>query len=72
MNSKELAFAVFCIEGIAERLRKNGTEVYKLLKENSEILDSYIITCYDTLHTQGKEYIVEDIVGFMQEKRLVQ
>ena len=71
MSSKELHFTVFCIENVAEYLNKSGTEIYKLLKEDSEILDDYIVPCYDTLHTQGKEYIVEDIVEFMREKRLV-
>jgi hypothetical protein len=71
MNSKELHFTVFCIENIAESLNKNGAEIYKLLKHDSEILDDYIIPNYDTLHTQGKEYIIEDIVEYMREKRLV-
>ncbi|MCL1903286.1 MAG: DUF3791 domain-containing protein [Oscillospiraceae bacterium] len=71
MSSKELHFTVFCIENVAEHLNKSGTEIYKLLKEDSEILDDYIVPCYDTLHTQDKEYIVEDIVEFMREKRLV-
>jgi hypothetical protein len=71
MSSQELHFTVFCIENVAKHLNKNGKEVYKLLKEDSEILDSYIIPSYDTLHTQGKEYIVEDIVNYMREKRLV-
>ena len=25
-------------------------------------LDNYIIKCYDVLHTQGKEYLVEDLI----------
>ena len=71
MDTKELEFTVFCIENVAEYLNLPGDEVYKFLTEKSDILDSYIIPCYDTLHTQGKEYIVNDIVGYMKEKRLV-
>ena len=71
MNSNELLFPVFCIENVAERLGLNGEEIYRLLTEKSDILDNYIIPCYDALHTQGKEYIVNDIVEYMQEKRLV-
>jgi hypothetical protein len=71
MTTKELEFAVFCIESIAEYLELKGDEIYKLLAEKSNILDNYIIPCYDALHTQGKEYIVNDIVGYMQEKGLV-
>jgi hypothetical protein len=48
-----------------------GGEVYKLLTEKSDILDEYIIPCYDALHTQRKEYIVDDISEFMGEKGLI-
>ena len=71
MNNKELVFSVFCIENVAERLGLTGEEIYRLLAEKSDMLDSYIIPCYDTLHTQGREYIENDIVEYMQEKGLV-
>jgi hypothetical protein len=31
-------------------------------------LDNYVIGCYDVLHTQGKEYLVDDITEFVKEK----
>ena len=71
MNTKNLEFTVFCIENIADYLELNGDDVYKLLTEKSDILDNYIIPCFDVLHTQGKEYIVNDIVTIMREKGLV-
>jgi len=70
MNTKELEFAVFCIENVAEYLGLKGDDTYKLLTEKSDILDNYIIPCYDALHTQGKEYIVNDIVEVLHEKGL--
>jgi hypothetical protein len=70
MNTKELEFAVFCIENTADELGVTGAEIYRLLTEKSCILDDYIIPCYDTLHTQGKEYIVNDIIEYMREKGL--
>ncbi|MDR0517509.1 MAG: DUF3791 domain-containing protein [Fibromonadaceae bacterium] len=69
-SRKELEFAVFCIENLAEKLGKTGNEIYKMLTEKSDILDSYIIPCYDALHTQGKNYIVNDILEYMKEKEL--
>ena len=66
-----MVFAVFCIENVAEYLGLKGDDAYKLLTEKSDILDNYIIPCYDALHTQGKEYIVNDIVEIMQEKGLL-
>ena len=71
MSADELIFVVFCIENVAERLNLNGSEVYKLLTECSNILDSYVIPSYDALHTQDKEYIVNDIIEYMREERLV-
>lgn len=41
--------------------------VYRTLN-TSGILDDYIITCYDTLHTLGKEYLIEDITEYAREK----
>ncbi|MDR1934294.1 MAG: DUF3791 domain-containing protein [Candidatus Accumulibacter sp.] len=71
MNENELAFAVFCIESIAERLEMDGSEAYRRLTQDSAILDEYILANYETLHTQGKDYIVEDIIDCMRGKGLV-
>ena len=68
MTTKELGFSVFCIESVAEHLGIKGDRAYKLLTEESNILDTYIIPCYDVLHTQGKEYIVNELIEVMREK----
>ena len=67
-NTAELEFVVFCIENIAIRLGKHGEEVYRALTEESNILDDYIIPEYDILHTQSKDYIVDDIISLMKER----
>ena len=71
MERKELDFAIFCIESVGEHIDMNGAEVYALLTQKSTILDDYIVPCYDVLHTQGKEYIVNDIVEYMREEGLL-
>jgi hypothetical protein len=68
MTRKELDFAVFCIENVAERLGVSGDIVYRKLTETSDLLDGYIIAYYDSLHTQGKEYIVDDILEIMEKE----
>jgi len=68
MTPEQSFFAVFCIEALADDLGTTGDKVYKLLTENSDVLDGYIIPCYDALHTQGKEYIVEDLKKLMLER----
>lgn len=67
-NTDELEFAVFCIENIAIRLRKNAEEIYQALTEKSDILSNYIIPEYEMLHTQSKDYIVDDIISLMEER----
>lgn len=67
-NTNQLEFAVFCIENIAIRLEKNAEEIYKMLTEESNILSSYIIPEYEILHTQSKDYIVDDIISLMRER----
>ena len=71
LSEKELEFAIFCIENVAFFLKRDAQEVYKMLTEKSEILYNYIIPEYEMLHTQGKEYIVNDFVDFMKEKGVV-
>ena len=67
-DTNELEFVIFCIESIAKRLGKNAKSVYQALTEQSDILKNYIIPEYEILHTQGKEYIIDDILEFMNEK----
>ena len=68
MKLKELEFAVFCIENVAEKLNITGKDIFNLLTKNSNILDGYIVPSYDVLHTQGKNYIVNDIIECMTEQ----
>lgn len=67
-SSKELEFAIFCIENVARLWGKDGLQVYRLLTEDSDILKGYIIPEYEVLHTQSKEYIVNEIVEVMKER----
>jgi len=46
----------------------NAEEVYIALTEKSSILNDYIVPEYETLHTQSKEYIVDDIIEVMEER----
>jgi len=57
-----MEFSVFCIESIAEKLGIKGDEVYKILTQKSQLLNGYIIPYYDVLHTQSKDYVINDIM----------
>jgi len=72
MNKKQLDFAVFCVENVAEKLNLNGAEVYEMFATKSNILDEYIIEHFDILHTQGKDYIVSDLIELITKARFFQ
>lgn len=67
-DSKELEFAVFCIENVAARLGVSAENVYDAFTDKSNILNGYIVPEYEILHTQSKEYIINDIIELMQER----
>ncbi len=68
MTPEQSFFTVFCIEAMADELHITGNKVYRLLTEKSDILDSYIVPSYDTLHTQGKGYIVRELKELMRKR----
>ena len=68
MPSPILDSMIFCIEGVVAKLQLPGNAVYDLLAEKSNILSDYIVPSYDVLHTQSKQYIVDDIISLMRER----
>ncbi len=64
----QLEFAIFCIESVAKKLNIDGPRMYDVLKKDNDILDNYIVPLYDVLHTQSKDYIVNDIIDVMKKE----
>ena len=67
-NSDELEFVVFCIENVAAKLGVGAELVYQAFTEKSDILNGYIVPEYEVLHTQGRDYIVDDLLDVMRER----
>ena len=67
-TSGELEFAVFCIENVAAKLGVDAERVYQAFAEKSDILNGYIVPEYEVLHTQSREYIVNDLLDVLKEK----
>ncbi len=63
LKEKQLEFIIYCVENTAERLGR----VFNKLKELGA-LDGYIKTFYDTLHTQGKAYIVDSLLEYIYHR----
>ena len=71
MTQEQMFFAVFCIEALADELGTTGDKVYEMLTDKSDILDGYILPCYDVLHTQGRGYIVRECLEMMEKQGLI-
>ena len=67
-DNKELEFAIFCIENVADKFNIDATKVYSMLTEQTNILNEYIIPEYEILHMQNKDYIVDDIIEIVKER----
>lgn len=67
LESGQLQFSIFMLYSLADSWGKTPAAVYQILNKTG-ILDNYVIKCYDTLHTLGKEYLIEDITEFVREK----
>lgn len=70
MVAEEVEFVAYCIGSLSRRLGLSQPAVYNLLKK-SGILDTYIVPSFDVLHTFGKEYLMDDLIGLMRERKLV-
>lgn len=62
LGELKLAFAASCVEGLARRLGVPYTEVYERMSR-AGVIENYILPFYDTLHTESREYLLDDIFG---------
>lgn len=60
-------FYTYCLEYFAAYKDISGIQAWVTLKETGA--DKYIIDNYDLLHTQGMEYILDDIQRFIHRRR---
>lgn len=59
-----MAFVATCIEATARTQGKSYREVYDRMKRLG-LIENYIYPCYNTLHTESRESIVEDLLHCM-------
>ena len=65
--SKEVfEFYTYCIENYAIRKKISGMRAWVLFKETRA--DEYIISNYDLLHTQGMDYMLDDIQRYVTKR----
>lgn len=71
MEKNTLEFITYCISKLAHQLNLTQRDVYRKLK-SSGILNEYLIPSYDVLHTFGSQYLMDDLISFMQEKGVLE
>ena len=67
MQEYQLDFVTYCVANLADRLNMSASKVYKMLR-STDILNGYMIPCYDVLHTFGKEYIMDDLISLLKKR----
>ena len=67
MQEYQLDFVTYCVGNLADRLNMSASKVYKMLR-STDILNGYMIPCYDVLHTFGKEYIMGDLINLLKKR----
>ena len=60
-------FYTYCLENYATRKQISGMRVWLLFKESGA--DRYVIDNYDLLHTQGIDYVLDDIQRFINRRK---
>ena len=64
-SQRATEFVVFCIENTAAKLGISGVELFHELKRTDGI-NSFLYPSYNALHTQGKEYIVDETLEYIR------
>ena len=67
MQEYQLDFVTYCVGNLADRLNMSASKVYKMLR-STDILNGYMIPCYDVLHTLSKEYIIDDLINLLKKR----
>ena len=69
LENRKTEFVVFCIENTAERLRCSGYDILTALDKTNGVED-FLYPSYDALHTQGKEYIVDEVLDYLKKHHI--
>lgn len=59
-----MSFVATCVEATARIQGKTYREVYDRMNRLG-LIDKYIYPCYNTLHTESRENVVEDLLTCM-------
>lgn len=67
MNKDVMSFVVYLLHACADKWKKTPEEVYTAL-ERSKCIDDYLVPNYSILHTQGTQYLTDDIKQYLERR----
>lgn len=67
ISKEKFEFYTYCLENYAIRNQMSGMRAWVIFKESSA--DEYVIDNFDLLHTQGLEYVLDDIQRFINRRK---
>ena len=62
-----MTFAVSCIESVAKTKGCTPEEIFFRMK-NAGLINNYILKHYETLHTESRENLTQELVEMLQKK----
>ena len=66
-NELRNIFAASCVESAAEAEGVSATEMYSRMKA-ANLFAELIYPCYDTLHTQSRRIVTEDVLEALRRR----
>ncbi|MCQ2973960.1 MAG: DUF3791 domain-containing protein [Bacteroidales bacterium] len=57
-----MTFVASCVETVAEKLNIPSKEILNRMI-NVNLIDGYILPCYEVLHSESRENITQDIIN---------
>ena len=67
VSKSEFDFYTYCLENYAIRKQISGMRAWVIFKESSA--DEDVINNYDLLHTQGLDYVLDDIQRYINRRK---
>lgn len=69
-EQKKILFAVWLINEVARSWGVGTASVYNILQRDN-VVNRYVLKCYDVLHTMGSEALVNDLTEIAQERGIL-
>ena len=57
-----MIFVSSCVESAARAQNVSSSEMYQRMKRVG-LIEDFIIKCYEGLHTQSRQHVIEDVLG---------